>query len=85
MNESKLSNQNTALLKNISTLHIPMERALNTVNAQPTTIENKLFGIVSRKPKIQSASEEALRAAAEPGLQTWSNMLYFDFSGESGS
>lgn len=80
MHTVELEKQNVLLLKKIQSVSNVMEQALLKINAHPPLETKKRLHLVSVKPKSAPASEESLRAAAELGLNYWSNILYFDFS-----
>jgi len=81
MRDTYLGKENALLLKKISTLRNTMEQALVKINTQPPVAQKKWFGLFPRKAEPVPASEESQRAAAELGLNNWSQYLHFDFSG----
>ena len=70
--------QNQALVEAILSLDDAKEQALQTINPQPQ--QKRRFGFFARKQQSPTTQDTALSAAAELGLYTWTNELYFDFS-----
>lgn len=77
---AELGEQNKQLADDLLSLNELKAQALSAINAQADSTQKKRFGFFPRKSSTQATPDAALRTAAELGLYSWSNTLYYDFN-----
>ncbi|MBD9402360.1 hypothetical protein [Comamonas sp. CMM02] len=85
MGDTPLFEQNLALLEELKNMQPEVERALQSLVPPPIEVHKsagffaKLFG---RNSKFSVPVHDLMKSIDDLGLGNWSNILYFDFSGD---